>query len=155
MPENQLLARTIREWMEILTGHTLHEQRRYIRSCGLSMPQFFILMHLYHRDHCGLSELSDRMETSSAAASQLVDRLAQAGLILRTEDPADRRARQIALTDKGRALIENSMVERHRWVEDLAAGLSTEEQDVISKALPVLVAAIQRTDSHCKTGKDP
>ena len=51
------------------------------------MPQFFLLMHLRHHEHCGISDLSEHMEITNAAASQLVDKLVQAGLLVRVEDP--------------------------------------------------------------------
>ena len=48
-----------------------------------------------------------------------VERMVQLGLIKRTEDPADRRAKKLALTTKGRALIEKYFGHWHSWDNQL------------------------------------
>ena len=72
------------------------------------MPQFFMLMQIYYKKQCGISDLSDHMEITAAAASQMVEKLVQTGLLDRTEDPHDRRAKHVTLSDKGRELIKSS-----------------------------------------------
>jgi predicted transcriptional regulator len=67
---------------------------------------------------CGMSEVSERFEITPAAASQLVDKLVQSGLIVREEDPSDRRAKLLDLTEKGE-LVQQGHEERYRWVDEL------------------------------------
>ncbi len=69
----------------------------------------------------------------------------QLGLIVRTEDPEDRRAKQLALTQKGRTLIEQGVEARSKWVEGVTDALSTEQQNMIISALILLTAAAQKT----------
>ena len=69
----------------------------FAKSTGLSMPQFSILMQLHHKGPCGMSEISERFDITAAAASQLVDKLVQAGYLERAEDPNDRRAKLLNL----------------------------------------------------------
>ncbi len=150
MPESIQITELLRQWIDVFAARSFHDWARYLRTAGLSMPQFGILMHLYHRGQCGMSDISGRMEVSSAAASQLVERLVQSSLLERTEDPQDRRARQIALTEDGRKFIEDSIAERSRWVENLAERLTDEEKALIQKALPVLLEAVQKMDGKAK-----
>jgi DNA-binding MarR family transcriptional regulator len=116
---------------------------RFVKASGFSMPQFMLLMHIHYRESCGISDLSEKMDVSTAAASQLVDKLVQAGLLIRTEDPNDRRARQVALTPKGEELIEKGIAERYRWVEHLEANLNVAEKDRVSKALELMIRAVE------------
>ena len=118
----------------------------HARSTGLSMPQFSILMQLYHRGYCGISDISDRFEISNAAASQHVENLVQAGLIGRTEDPHDRRAKQIQLSEKGRALIQNGFSARYQWVDQLASTIEPKDQRKIAEALTILAEAARQLD---------
>ena len=74
---------------------------RYARENGLSMSQFGALLHIHRMGSSGVTDLGDHLGVTSAAASQMLERLVQQGLILRTEDPNDRRVKQIVLTDKG------------------------------------------------------
>jgi DNA-binding MarR family transcriptional regulator len=121
---------------------------RFARSTGLSMPQFSLMMQMYHRGACGMSGLSERFEITPAAASQMVEKLVQSGFILREEDPTDRRARFLNLTTKGRELIEQGIEERYRWVEDLAGKLTPEEQSQIGDALDLMTRAAQEIEAE-------
>ena len=112
------------------------------------MPQFSILMQLYHKGACGMSDLSDGFGITPAAASQLVDKLVHAELLARTEDPDDRRAKQVALTPKGKVLIEQGIQERYRWVEELAQVLSVEEKNKVSEALNILNETMKRVENR-------
>jgi DNA-binding MarR family transcriptional regulator len=118
----------------------------HARATGLSMPQFSILMQLYYRGFCGISDISDRFEISSAAASQHVDNLVHQGLIGRTEDPRDRRAKQIQLSDKGRALIEQSFSVRYEWLDRLAKAIDPKDKEKVAEALTVLTEAARNLD---------
>ncbi len=101
MTDSILLSQTISQSMGMLAHRAFREQGHYIKSFGLSMAQFGILMQLNSQHQCGISDISSRMEITSAAASQLVDKLVQSELVARTEDPQDRRAKQLKLTPKG------------------------------------------------------
>ena len=97
-----------------------------------------------------MSEVSERFDISAAAASQLVDKLVQAGYLERAEDPSDRRAKLLTLSTKGGELIGQGIEERYRWMDDLAATLSVEDQEKVSEALILLTNAAKKmeTDSH-------
>ncbi len=138
MPDRAETAAAIRTWMEAFTTRSMQEWWRVVRKTGISMPQFGLLRRLYHGGECEVHEIGRHFDVSAAAASQLVDKLVQAGLAARTEDPDDRRARQVALTAKGRALMEQAIEESYRWVDDLAVALGARGRAAVSAVLPVL-----------------
>ncbi len=113
----------------------------FAKSTGLSMPQFSILMQLHHKGPCGMSQVSERFDITAAAASQLVEKLVQAGYLERAEDPTDRRAKLLTLSAKGEELISRGTEERHRWMDELAAKISTEERARVTEALEILTKA--------------
>lgn len=112
------------------------------------MPQFSILMQLHHRGNCGIGDISERFDITNAAASQLVDKLVQSGFIKREEDPHDRRAKLLNLTDKGRELIQQGIEERYRWVDQLAEKLTVEERVQVSEALNIMTGAARELESE-------
>jgi DNA-binding MarR family transcriptional regulator len=124
----------------------MRDQVRYVKSLGFSMPQFFILMQVYYKKQCGISDLSEHMEITAAAASQTVEKLVQGGLLDRAEDPSDRRAKQVTLSAKGRELIEKSIAERFRWVDGLVRGLNTDERAQVAEALTILTEAAHKLE---------
>ncbi len=140
-------SQTLRAWMDTFMHRSMRGWSHFAKSTGLSMPQFSILMQLHHKGPCGMSEVSERFDISAAAASQLVDKLVQAGYLARTEDPSDRRAKLLALSDKGKELINQGTEERHRWMDDLTSKLSTEEQAKVVEALNILTEAAQTMEA--------
>src|SRR5512135_560218 len=131
-------VQALHSWVDVTAHHSMRGWSHHARATGLSMPQFSILMQLYYRGDCGISDISDRFEISNAAASQHVENLVQQGLIGRTEDPGDRRAKQIRLSDKGRTIIEQGFANRERWIERLAAAIEPKDQEKVADALAIL-----------------
>ena len=131
----------LRDWAEIFMARSMHEWVRFVKSSGLSMPQFSTLMRLYYHGGCGISEISAHLDVTAPAASQMVDRLVQTGLLERVEDPNDRRAKQVTLSAKGRGLIEKGIEARNRWSEELATKLTAEQRGLVIDALAHLTEA--------------
>ena len=143
MSKSVQFDQAIRSWMDVFMNRSMRGWGRFAKSTGLSMPQFSLLMHMNHKGACGMSEVSERFEITPAAASQLVDKLVQSGFVQRVEDPHDRRAKLLNLTDKGRDLIQQGIQERYRWVDELAGKLSAEERAQVSDALNIMTRAVQ------------
>jgi len=126
----------------LVTHRSFHEHIRFVKASGLSMPQFNILMQLHYQRACGVSDISVRMDITSAADSQLVEKLVQAGLLERAEDPHDRRVRQLRLTDGGRELVEAALAARYRWVDELIERLEPAEREKMAAAMQILVTKL-------------
>ena len=139
---------TIRQFLDFAMHHTMRERAHFAKATGLSMPQFGILMQLHYRHNCGVSDLSERFDITNAAASQLVDKLVQSGLIRREEDPNDRRAKLLNLTEKGRSFIHQGLEERYRWVDHLAEKLTSEERAKVTEALIIMTQAAKELDAE-------
>ncbi len=145
------LIETIRRFLDLGMHHAMHERVHLAKLIGLSMPQLGILMQLHYRGTCGISDLSEKFDITNAAASQLVDKLVQSGLIQREEDPHDRRVKRVNLTEKGQELIRHSTEKRYRWVEGVARKLSTEEREQVHRALDILTRAAQNIETETGT----
>ena len=138
MTNSPQFTQSIRSWMDIFMHHSMRGWGLFAKSVGLSMAQFSILLQLHHKGACGMSEVSERFEITPAAASQLVEKLVQGNFISRYEDPHDRRARVLDITDKGRELLQQGIEERYRWMEQLSERLTEDERVQVSKSLDIL-----------------
>ncbi len=136
----------LNEWAEAFMRRSMREWLHYVRSSDLSLPQFNVLMMLHHRGDCGVSDVGAHMAITAAAASQLVEGLVQKGLMERTEDPADRRAKQLTLTPRGQQLIERGIEARNRWTDQLTRRLTAEQRDSIGAALKQLTEAVRQLE---------
>ena len=148
MTSTPQLIQTIRHFMDFAMHHTMRERAHFAKATGLSMPQFGILMQLHYRGNCGVSDIGERFDITNAAASQLVEKLVQSRLIQREEDPSDRRAKLLNLTDKGRDLIQRGLEGRYRWVDQLAGKLSAEERETVSEALKIMSQAAEELEAE-------
>jgi DNA-binding MarR family transcriptional regulator len=82
-----------------------------------------------------VSALAEALGLSASAGSRLVDGLVQRGLLTRAEDPQDRRARVISLSDDGRRFIERASIERVAVVEESARSLPGRLSELMSAVL--------------------
>jgi MarR family transcriptional regulator, organic hydroperoxide resistance regulator len=141
-------SQAIRSWMDIFMHRSMHGWVQFAKSTGLSMPQFSILMQLNHKGNCAVGDISEHFDITNAAASQLVDKLVQSRLIQREEDPNDRRAKLLNLTDKGKELIQQGIEERYRWVDQLVAKLTPEERTKVAEALQIMTQAAKELEAE-------
>ena len=99
--------------------------RAYLKSAHAAVadlpggPRSYQVLAAAGRDlPCSQQALGHRVGIDRSVMTYLVDDLAEAGLVERQPDPADRRARRIVLTDAGRARLDElderfTMVEAH------------------------------------------
>ena len=96
-------------------------------------------------EHGSQLALAQHLGVDRTVMTYLLDSLAEAGLVERRPDPADRRARRIVATAHGRALLDK-LGERLREAEDqVLAGLDEAEDRQVFRAL------LQRLSLHAAT----
>lgn len=134
-------APKIRKWADIFMQRSMREFLVFSRNNGLSMSQMATLFRLKHSKVCDVSDVGEHLGVTNAAASQMVDRLVQFGYVERAEDPEDRRVRQLTLTPRGEAVVEESIAARSKWMEQLADAFTEEQQEDILSALNMLMDA--------------
>jgi DNA-binding MarR family transcriptional regulator len=144
------LHQTLHEFGQVILHRSFHDMMRFARGEGLSMGQMGALMRLGKEGMCGVSDIGAQMGVTSAAASQMIDRLVQMGLIERTEDPNDRRVKLITLTAKGRALLHRSLEARRQWIESLGSHLDPERQAAVIAALGYLIEAAHKAETEAE-----
>lgn len=145
MSPTKVLTEVVREWSEVFMRRSGRDFKRFMDETGLSFSQINVLIRLHHGGKSGVSEIGEHMGVTSAAASQAIDRLVNLEMIERTEDPADRRAKLLVLTPKGRELIARGVEIRSGWVEGLTNAFTVEQQDMIISALTLLTEAARKT----------
>jgi DNA-binding MarR family transcriptional regulator len=72
----------------------------------VSFPQFFLLGHIASSESLSMTEIADKMAHTTAAATGLVDRLANLGYVQRMHASDDRRKVLVRITPKGVNLVE-------------------------------------------------
>jgi len=150
MSEVDPLVAALEEWIDVFMNRSMQNLLQFARKNELSMSQLGALFHLDRMGTSGVTDLGDHLGVTSAAASQMLERLAQQGLIQRSEDPHDRRVKQINLTEDGYSILEGSIRRRKGWLEGISKTLSEGEKESIISALYILIDKADHLDQNSK-----
>jgi len=140
MQHSDPMVATLQKWIDVSMRHSMRNLLHIAREKSLSMSQIGALFHIHRKGSCGVTNLGDHLGVTSAAASQMLERLVQQELILRSVDPYDRRVKHLVLTDKGLQVLQESIRARQDWLDDLAETLSASEKEQITAALKIIIA---------------
>lgn len=89
-----------------------------------------------------LTDLAKALGTRSPATSAMVDRLAHAGMVCRTQDPDNRRRVQLTLTEAGHEVIGDNGPDTARRLHAVLAGMSPQSR---THLVDVLRDSVQRS----------
>jgi DNA-binding MarR family transcriptional regulator len=138
--------------LERVLGRIIEEFLHYMHQTGLSRPQIHALLHIYHAGECQISEIGGLTDSTAPAASQLVDRLVQQGLLQRNEDPQDRRVKKLRLTDKGLELFHRGIIS-NQTLAGLMAALTPQQRETVHTAFRYLAEASHQLQASHQPAK--
>jgi DNA-binding MarR family transcriptional regulator len=95
---------------------------------GLTARHGAVLTQLVPDRPSGVTDLAGRLGVSLSTVSELVANLADAGLVERRDDPANRRRTLVTLAERYRPVFEEYVAVRSTPLLAALRGLSTEEQ---------------------------
>lgn len=144
---SETFVQTLMKWIEVFMRGSMHNFLLFSKQHGFSMTQVSVLFMLRRTGASSVSDIGDELQVSTAAASQLLDRLVQQDLLIRTEHPKDRRLKQIVLSNKGQAVLQEAVQARQRWLEDLVKLLPSDEQEQVITALTILIDKATQLDT--------
>ncbi|MDD3252398.1 MAG: MarR family transcriptional regulator [Lachnospiraceae bacterium] len=84
--------------------HYLDTMREYSPGTDLYMREMHFMMELEPDCDLSVSEVSEKMNVTVGATSQMATKLEKKGLITRTPDPSDKRRTMISLTEDGKKM---------------------------------------------------
>jgi DNA-binding MarR family transcriptional regulator len=105
---------------------------------GLTPTQFAALAKLYEVGPCSQNHLGRLIYLDAATIKGVVDRLSGRGFLTALADPVDRRRRAVALTERGREVIEAARLVAARITAETLAPLTAEEQRLVTRLLKKL-----------------
>lgn len=108
----------------------------------MSLTSAATLNTLERSGPCRLTALAATEGVTQPAMTQLVGRLAEAGLVVRSADPEDGRVVHVQLTDEGREFVARRRGIRAERLSSMLARLSKADQDALAAALPAITALV-------------
>ena len=133
------LNETLSDWMRLVMKHSIRTFMLFAKRHNYQVAQLNALIRLYYKNDCGISDLGEETGVTSAAVSQLMEKMVQHGLVLRTEDPLDRRHKVLMLTETGQKIARESLTARKIWLAHLIELLTPKEQERVNDAIQLLI----------------
>jgi DNA-binding MarR family transcriptional regulator len=87
--------------------------------CSITLPQYRMLVTLDGKGDQNVRDLAAGLGVDRSTATRMCNRLVNAGLIVRSTDPSDRRAVVISLTEPGRDVVKKVTQARREKVARL------------------------------------
>lgn len=114
------------------------------RCLGVSRAQWQVLFALSRNEGVNQAGLAEALDVETITVGRMVDRLAEADLVERRADPADRRAWRLFLTPRAHPiLIELRQIAEIVMTEALE-GISAEEESALNDLLGRARSNLQR-----------
>lgn len=134
----------LRSLFDLLTAHSMKTWGNFAKSQGISMTQIYVLQELYYHGYCNMSDIGEHLKITAAATSQLAEQVVRSGMVERIENPENRRKKQLKLSLKGIAFIEEGLKRQRSWMEEFEQNSSQEEYERVVEMFKILANAAQR-----------
>ncbi len=146
MPQNNdidaLVERLARAFP--MVSHTFHNLSSAVsRVHELTLAQYRLLLYLKDGPACTVNEIASALGIAQSSASELVSRMVNSGLLRREPKPQDRRATQILLSEKARAILQQSASAVEEAMEQLLRRLKQEERQTFVEAFETLASLLK------------
>lgn len=116
--------------------------RSGVRKGGsISLPQLRVLSFISRNPGAGVSDVAAHLDVTNPTASVLVDRLVKKNLVVRKEDPSERRRALLTITDSGSEVLEDARNKAQFMVAQVLKTQTPEQLAKINEGLAILAEA--------------
>jgi DNA-binding MarR family transcriptional regulator len=102
---------------------------------AVTPPQLRVLVLTASRGPWNIAALAEALQVHPSNATRTVDRLVQAGLMLRRDSPVDRRNVELTLSRRGQALVGSVMEHRRQALDRVLRAMPPESRRDLVPAL--------------------
>lgn len=110
---------------------------------GITYPQYLVLSALWEEDGRTIGAIAERLSLESSTITPLVKRLEAASLVTRTRQADDERRVLVSLTDRGRAMKQDSRCLGEALFAK--AGMAAEDLIALNREVRRLRAALTKS----------
>ena len=102
---------------------------------GLTRSHWRAVLYIWRTPGISQTELSEILDVSRMGVTGLLDRMERKGLVLRKDDPNDRRMKRIYLTDSTQELIPMMTQLGGETMDDFLTGFSQKDREALMSLL--------------------
>ncbi len=97
------------------------------RNIDLTPEQFLLIDLLWNQGAMSQQQLADLMQKDKNSVTKLVDAIERKGLVVRKQNPKDRRSNTVVLTDKALGMKNNAKVVGVSLLDQMLEGIDESE----------------------------
>lgn len=120
-----------------------------LAGCGISARELMYLGALLEHDGMTQDWLAGELCIDKAAAARALQAMEEKGLVLRVEDPEDRRAKRVLATQKARDLRPFIEGVQRRWRTLCNPGCDDRELAQLERVLAAMAERVKRAGDGC------
>jgi DNA-binding MarR family transcriptional regulator len=138
--KNTLLASALRT----VTSRLFKTLKKHMNTVdNLSVTEVTTISNLYHQSLFP-SEMAEMVKIKAQSMSQIINKLGESNLIIKTPSETDKRKILISLSEVGRQLVEQTRHERDEWLNDaIEQTLTPAEKKVLQEAVLLIDKLIE------------
>ena len=144
-PANYAMRNSVGYLMRMCTNRLLPQMETLFADQELTFSQWTTLVALHDGRITTASDLARNICHDAGSLTRLIDQMVERGLVTRGRDDADRRVVRLALTPRGRKLVESLAPRVMEFWNGLLTGFSHAEVDTLIALLTRLVTATEAT----------
>ncbi|NLY73966.1 MAG: MarR family transcriptional regulator [Firmicutes bacterium] len=114
----------------------------------LTQVQLSCIRFVHRHPEPSVGMIADGLGVSDAAAAKLIDRLVKKQLLIREEDPKDRRVLKIKLTEAGEKLLEGVCAAESNNFAKILKRMPTESRLALEKGMTAFLTAALEKPEH-------
>ncbi|MDF2484048.1 MAG: putative transcriptional regulator [Herbinix sp.] len=108
---------------------------RALADINIGLPEHHILIYLSKNDTVNQDAIAKHYSIDKGTIAKSMNKLEEKGLIIRTDNPNNKREKQITLSDKGYSILSDMQKTTDEWYSSVFEGLSKDEIDQLSGIL--------------------
>ncbi|NGP77882.1 MarR family transcriptional regulator [Balneolaceae bacterium YR4-1] len=127
--------RTLNAFIKLMraTESINNRLNRHLAEADLTVSQFGVMEALWHLGPLNQKSLGEKLLKSGGNITLVIDNLEKCNFVERQQDPSDRRAMLIHLTDKGEKFIESFFPKHLDHIKEEFSVLTEKEKEELAR----------------------
>ncbi len=127
--------RTLNAFIKLMraTESINNRLNRHLADADLTASQFGVMEALWHLGPLNQKSLGEKLLKSGGNITLVIDNLEKCNFVQRHQDPSDRRAMLIHLTEKGKKFIESFFPKHLEQIKEEFAVLTEKEKEELAR----------------------
>ena len=146
---------TMQNWLDLTLRLSMRDLWQFSQSEGYSFSQMNTLIFIHRQKRVTINSLSHHLGVTTAAVSQLIERMVGMNLVSRQVDPADRRNRLLTLTELGGDKVKEFKAARMHWLRVFDQNLTPAEKEQITPLIALMLERLPLAEAASQAHVHP